>query len=155
MQELFQITIILGASLLATIISRRIGIPAVVGQLLLGIILAPSALGLIHKTETLEFLAEIGVMLLMFLAGLESNFKLLKRYLKPSLLLALLGVLAPFLVYFSLMTFKNGNLTVAIFYGIAFAATSVSITVEVLQEYGQLSSRAGAEFLYERSDRCR
>lgn len=147
MQELLQITIILGASLLATTLSQRLGVPAVVGQLLLGIMLSPSVLGVIHGTHTLAFLAEIGVMLLMFLAGLESDLHLLKKYLKPSLLVASLGVLVPFVTYTALMSYIGGNISVAIFYGIAFAATSISITVEVLQEYGKLSSRAGAVIL--------
>ncbi|GFH41816.1 sodium:proton antiporter [Lactococcus hodotermopsidis] len=147
MQELFQITLILGASLMATVVSRRIGMPAVVGQLLLGILLAPSVLGLIHGTETLEFLAEIGVILLMFLAGLESDFDLLKKYMKPSLLVAILGVIVPLIAYAGLTAYMGYKPPIALFYGIVFAATSVSITVEVLQEYGKLTTQAGAVIL--------
>ncbi|GAB2023131.1 cation:proton antiporter [Pseudolactococcus yaeyamensis] len=147
MQELIYITIILGASLFVTVISRRIGIPVVVGQILIGIILTPSMLGLIHGTHTLDFLAEIGVILLMFLAGLESDFDLLKKYMKPSLVIAIFSVLVPLLIYAGVTTYIGYKLPVAIFYGIVFSATSVSITVEVLQEYGKLSSRAGAVIL--------
>ncbi len=147
MQELMDITIILGASLMATVISRRIGIPVVVGQILIGIILTPSMLGVIHGTHTLKFLAEIGVILLMFLAGLESDFGLLKKYLKPSLLIAIFSVLVPLLVYAGVTNYLGYHLPVAIFYGLVFSTTSVSITVEVLQEYGKLSSRAGAVIL--------
>ncbi|GAX48263.1 hypothetical protein RsY01_1878 [Lactococcus reticulitermitis] len=140
-------TIILGASLIATVISRRIGVPVVVGQILIGIILTPSMLGVIHGTHTLEILAEIGVILLMFLAGLESDFSLLKKHLKPSLLIAIFSVLVPLFVYAGMTTYIGYQLPVAIFYGLVFSATSVSITVEVLQEYGKLSSRAGAVIL--------
>lgn len=147
MQELVYITIILGASLVATVLSRRVGVPVVVGQILIGIILTPGMLGVIHGTHTLEFLSEIGVILLMFLAGLESDFGLLKKYMKPSLFIAILSVLVPLFVYAGVTMYIGYKLPVAIFYGIVFSATSVSITVEVLQEYGKLSSRAGAVIL--------
>lgn len=77
MHIIIQITIILLASVLATLISKRIGIPAVVGQLLVGIIIGPAMLGLVHQNQVLHVLSEIGVILLMFLAGLEANFDLL------------------------------------------------------------------------------
>ncbi|GFH39687.1 cation:proton antiporter [Lactococcus insecticola] len=147
MQELSQITLILVVSLFATIISKRIGIPAVVGQLLVGIILAPSVLGLIHETHTLAFLAEVGVILLMFLAGLESDLSLLRKYFRPSLVIAIMGVIVPLFAYAGLTYLLGYQTPVAIFYGIVFAATSVSITVEVLQEYGKLSSKAGTVIL--------
>lgn len=147
MTELIQITIILLASFLATTFSKRFGIPAVVGQLLVGIIVSPAILGLVKQTEILHFLSEIGVILLMFLAGLEADLGLLKKYLKPSLLVAISGVMIP-LLFFTLYTKTLGyDSNTALFYGIVFAATSVSITVEVLQEYGEVKSKAGAVIL--------
>ncbi len=143
MNDIFQLTLILVASLIATVVSRRLKIPAVVGQMLIGILLAPSVLGLIHGGHTLEVMSEIGVILLMFLAGLESDLTVLKKNFKPSMLVAIAGVLVP-LVVFGLAALSLGrDLSTSFFYGIVFAATSVSITVEVLQEYGKLSTRAG------------
>lgn len=143
MNDIFQITLILLASLLATIFSKRLKIPAVIGQMLVGIILAPSLLGWISGGHTIEVMSEIGVILLMFLAGLESDLRVLKQNFKPSMLVAVLGVIFPLLIFGLVAFFLGKGLSTSFFYGIVFAATSVSITVEVLQEYGKLSTRAG------------
>lgn len=100
MQELFQITIILISSFLAIEASKKLAIPAVVGQLLVGIIIGPSLLNLVHQGEIIHFLSELGVILLMFLAGLEADLGLLKRYLKPSLAVAISGVIIPVGLFF-------------------------------------------------------
>lgn len=147
MNDIFQLTLILVASLVATLIARRIRIPAVVGQILIGIVLAPAALGWLQGGHTIEVLSEIGVILLMFLAGLESDLGVLKKSFKPALLVALAGVLVPLLVFWGVTTMMGYTFSTAIFYGIVFAATSVSITVEVLQEYGKLSTKAGSIIL--------
>ena len=147
MNDIFQLTLILEASLVATLIARRIRIPAVVGQILIGIVLAPAALGWLQGGHTIEVLSEIGVILLMFLAGLESDLGVLKKNFKPALLVALAGVLVPLLVFWGVTTMMGYAFSTAIFYGIVFAATSVSITVEVLQEYGKLSTKAGSIIL--------
>lgn len=147
MNDIFQLTIILLASLLATVVSRKLKIPAVVGQMVMGVILAPGVLGWIHGGHTIETLSEIGVILLMFLAGLESDFSVLRKNLKASLLIAMTGVLVPLFVFWGLAHLLGYGFSTAIFYGIVFAATSVSITVEVLQEYGKLGTRAGAIIL--------
>ena len=147
MNDIFQLTLILVASLVATLIARRIRIPAVVGQILIGIVLAPAALGWLQGGHTIEVLSEIGVILLMFLAGLESDLGVLKKNFKPALLVALAGVIVPLLVFWGVTTMMGYAFSTAIFYGIVFAATSVSITVEVLQEYGKLSTKAGSIIL--------
>ncbi|USJ20079.1 cation:proton antiporter [Lactococcus formosensis] len=147
MNDIFQLTLILVASLVATLIARRIRIPAVVGQILIGIVLAPAALGWLQGGHTIEVLSEIGVILLMFLAGLESDLGVLKKNFKPALLVALAGVIVPLLVFWGVTTMMSYAFSTAIFYGIVFAATSVSITVEVLQEYGKLSTKAGSIIL--------
>ncbi|MEY8444176.1 cation:proton antiporter [Lactococcus ileimucosae] len=147
MNDIFQLTLILVASLVATLIARRIRIPAVVGQILIGIVLAPAALDWLHGGHTIEVLSEIGVILLMFLAGLESDLSVLKKNFKPALLVALAGVLVPLLVFWGVTAMMGYAFSTAIFYGIVFAATSVSITVEVLQEYGKLSTKAGSIIL--------
>ncbi|MCA9746245.1 MAG: cation:proton antiporter [Lactococcus sp.] len=110
-------------------------------------VLAPAALGWLQGGHTIEVLSEIGVILLMFLAGLESDLGVLKKNFKPALLVALAGVLVPLLVFWGVTTMMGYAFSTAIFYGIVFAATSVSITVEVLQEYGKLSTKAGSIIL--------
>jgi len=147
MHELVSITIILVASLLAAQFSGRIGIPAVVGQLLVGIIIGPAMLGWVHSGETIHFLSELGVILLMFLAGLEADLTLLRKYLKPSLLVAITGVIIPIATFFLTLHLMGQDVKTALFYGIVFAATSVSITVEVLQEYNKVQTDTGAVIL--------
>ena len=83
MNDILQITIILAFSFIATIISRRIQIPEVVGLMVIGVILSPSLLGWVTGGHTIEVISEVGLILLMFLAGLESDIELLKKYLKP------------------------------------------------------------------------
>ena len=143
MEDIFQITIILFFSMLATLLSKKLKIPEVVGQMLIGIILAPSVLGLINGGHTIEVMSEIGVILLMFLAGLESDLEVLKKNLKPSILVALSGVIIPITIFGIVAFYSGRSISTSLFYGIVFAATSVSITVKVLQEYGYLSTKAG------------
>ncbi|WP_159564801.1 cation:proton antiporter [Streptococcus halichoeri] len=147
MHLIFEITVILFSSMLAILVSKRIGIPAVVGQLLVGIIVGPTLLDLVHQSQIIHFLSEIGVILLMFLAGLEANLALLKKYLKPSLLVAITGVVFPLVIFYFTTKATGYSTQTALFYGIVFAATSVSITVEVLQEYHKLKTRTGAVIL--------
>lgn len=129
--------------MLATLLSKKLKIPEVVGQMLIGIILAPSVLGLINGGHTIEVMSEIGVILLMFLAGLESDLEVLKKNLKPSILVALSGVIIPITIFGIVAFYSGRSISTSLFYGIVFAATSVSITVKVLQEYGYLSTKAG------------
>lgn len=144
MHSIFEIVVILVASLLAGAISERLNIPAVVGQLLVGIVIGPPILGLVHQGEVLHFLSELGVILLMFMAGLEADLSLLKKYLKPSLLVAITGVIVPMGVFYVLTQTMGFTVSKSIFYGLVFAATSISITVEVLQEYDKVSTDIGA-----------
>ena len=143
MNDILQITIILAFSFIATIISRRIQIPEVVGLMVIGVILSPSLLGWVTGGHTIEVISEVGLILLMFLAGLESDIELLKKYLKPSLLVALTGVFIPILIFGAVSIGLGHDISTSFFYGIVFSATSVSITVQVLQEYGKLSTKAG------------
>ena len=82
------LSLILIVTALAGHISVRMGMPAVIGQLISGIILGPAVLGWVTATSFIKDFAELGVIILMFMAGLESNLQLLKKYWKPSLLVA-------------------------------------------------------------------
>ena len=129
------------------ILARKCKAPQVVGELIAGIVLGPSVLGLVQQSDFLAQMAEIGVILLMFLAGLESDLSLLKKYFKPGMFVALLGILFP--VFFGWLTgeaFQVAN-NEAIFFGIILAATSVSISVEVLKELNVVNTKEGSTIL--------
>lgn len=147
MQTLLEITIILIASLMATLLANRLAIPAVVGQLCVGILIGPSLLNLVHEGHVMHFLAEIGVILLMFLAGLEANLELLRKYFKPSLVVAISGVVIPMVAFYYVGIALGFPINTAVFYGLVFAATSVSITVEVLQGCQKVRTKIGAVIL--------
>ncbi|KRO03976.1 Kef-type K+ transport system, membrane component [Levilactobacillus paucivorans] len=147
MNLLMSLTLILLATTVVGHYSTRIGIPAVIGQLLVGVIIGPAVLGWISLTHVLESYAEIGVIILMFIAGLESDLKLLKRYLKPSVFVALLGVIVPMIGTYLVGMVYNLGMVESLFISVIFAATSVSISVEVLKEMNAMSSREGTTIL--------
>lgn len=147
MEFLGALSLILIVTAFAGHFSRRIGIPAVIGQLLVGIIMGPAVLGEVHNDAFMHYFSEIGVIILMFIAGLESDLKLLKKYLRPAFAVAVSGVIFPIiLIYFfgRLFHFSNEE---AIFLGVTFSATSVSISVEVLKELKKLKSKEGTTIL--------
>ncbi|MDN2452198.1 cation:proton antiporter [Lactobacillus sp. UCMA15818] len=141
------LVIILLFTTLAGHLTARVGIPAVLGQLLIGIIIGPGVLNIIHPTDLIEQFAEIGVILLMFMAGIESNMQQLKKYFKPALAVALSGVLLPVIVMGTASFCFGYHFQEALFIGVVFSATSVSISVVVLREFKALNSKEGATVL--------
>ena len=141
------LTLVLLSTAVVGHLCRRINIPAVVGQLLVGIILGPAVLGWVANNSFMHTFSEIGVIILMFMAGLESDLDLLKRYLKPSLAVAVFGVILPVGLVYWFGTFFDLTTEGALFLGVTFAATSVSITVEVLKEMNKLTSKEGSTIL--------
>ena len=144
------IAIILAATKLLGMATKRIAMPQVVGALLAGLILGPACLGLLRETEFLDELSELGVIVLMFTAGLETDVKELKKSGGPAFLIALIGVLVPLAGGTALAAvFHPGEafLLQDIFIGVILTATSVSITVETLREMGRLSTRSGNAIL--------
>lgn len=136
---------------IATIIfgwgAHRFGMPIIVGQLLAGIIIGPSVFKLVSISHELNSIAEIGVLLLMFIVGIETDIKQLLSHIKTSLTVALLGALLPLGTFFLLAQIFHYNTVQSIFWGIVFSATSVSITAEVLSEYNQLKTKSGVTIL--------
>lgn len=147
MELLRDLTLILLATTIVGHFSTRIGVPAVIGQLLVGVVMGPALLGWLKLTSSLESFAQIGVIILMFIAGLESDLQLLKRYLKPSVLVAILGVIVPVAGSYLVAVSYHLPQTESLFISVIFAATSVSISVEVLKEMNALSSREGTTIL--------
>lgn len=147
---LVDLAIILLSTKALGVITRKFQLPQVVGALLAGLILGPAVLGVIHETELIHDLAEIGVIIIMFSAGTEVDIKELKKTGKASVIVALFGVIVPLLGGFlvsSLFNLSLKPLLENIFIGVILTATSVSITVETLQEMGKLKTKAGTIIL--------
>ena len=149
---LFDLALILISTKLFGLITKKVRMPQVVGALLAGVILGPAVLNVLSETEFIQKLAELGVIVLMFTAGLETDINQLKKTGKASFIIAVLGVIIPLAGgFFIASIFNKGNNINAIlqnvFIGIILTATSVSITVETLKEMGKLSTRAGNAIL--------
>ena len=133
--------------------SERVHMPQVVGALIAGVLVGPSCLGWVGETDFLIKTAEIGVIILMFNAGLDTDLEELKTTGFASFIIAVIGVVVPLAggigVY---LLFENDpvdplNMLKAAFIGVVLTATSVSITVETLREMGKLKSRVGTAVL--------
>lgn len=121
---------------------ERIGQTAVLGELLAGVIIGPGVLGLVHESEALHALAELGVLILLFEVGLESDLGDLLRAGIQAALVALVGVVVPFAVGFGIMRGLGHPPLVAVFVGATLTATSVGITARVLADLGRLQDVA-------------
>ena len=95
MEFLGILCLILITTTLAGVACKRVGIPAVIGQLLVGIVLGPAMLNIVHQDVFVHDFSEIGVIMLMFIAGMECELELLKKYAKPSVMVAILGIVLP------------------------------------------------------------
>lgn len=147
MHFLGELILILLTTVLLGQLFARFNMPAVVGELLSGIVLGPALLNLVKPNDIISLFSQFGVILLMFLAGLESDLDLLKKYFKLSFTVAGIGVVLP-VIFMGLASYAFGMKPLeAIFIGIVFAATSVSISVVVLKEAHQLQTRAGTAIL--------
>ena len=125
----------------------KINLPSVVGQLVAGIIIGPAILNIVKPTSLISSLAELGVILLMFISGLESDLNLLKKYFKPSIIVAILGIVFPVIgIFYTSKLFRLSNVE-SLFIGVIFAATSVSISVAVLKSMKALNTESGITIL--------
>lgn len=157
LQVLLLFSIIILSSKAAGALSKRLGQPAVLGELLIGLILGPTALNMMHwapftETELLhglvKYLAEFGVIFLMFLAGLETDLKEMKRVGLAAFAGATGGVALPFLVGAVIARYiGHFEWFESIFIGTIMTATSVSISAQTLIELGQLKSKEGTTIL--------
>ena len=152
------LAIIMISSKILGLFTRKIHMPAVVGALVAGVILGPSCLNLITLTGDtgvfLEQMAELGVILLMFNAGLETDLSELKKNGVASFVTALIGVIVPLIggflgyAFFFHTDFSDyDEVLKAVFVGVVLTATSVSITVETLREMGKLKGKVGTTIL--------
>ena len=135
-------TAILGAKLFGEL-AERIGQPAVLGELFVGVLLGPSLLGLVPLSDGILLVAEIGVLLLLFEVGLETDLEELGRVGGAAMAVAVVGMVVPFLGGYVVTRAAGYPALTAIFVGAALTATSIGITSRVLSELKMLASREG------------
>lgn len=136
------------------IMARKCKAPQVVGEIIAGLLIGPSILGIVQQTDFLVEMAEIGVVLLMFSAGLETDLKELLKTGPVAFLIACAGVFIPllggtllYMGFYGASPFGSDQFYVAVFMGVIMTATSVSITVQSLKEMGKLKGRVGTTIL--------
>lgn len=136
------------------ILARKLKAPQVVGEIIAGLLIGPSILGLVQQSDFLLDMAEIGVVLLMFSAGLETNLKELLKTGPKALLIACAGVFVPliggallYMGFYGAAPWGSEAFYKAVFMGVILTATSVSITVETLKEMGKLKGKVGTTIL--------
>ncbi|NWF84678.1 MAG: cation:proton antiporter [Bryobacteraceae bacterium] len=140
-QLALQMLLVFGAAKLLAELAERVRMPGIVGGLLSGILLGPSLLNLIQYNDLLHALAELGVMFLLFQVGLEVKVSELLRVGKTALLVAVSGVLVPFVMGYAIYIGAKHPQAEALFMGAAMVATSVGITAQVLSSKGLLEHR--------------
>jgi Kef-type K+ transport system membrane component KefB len=121
---------------------QRLGQTAVLGELLAGVVIGPGVLGLVHDSEVLHALAELGVLILLFEVGLESDLDELLQAGAQATAVALVGVAVPFAAGFAVMHAFGHPPLVAVFVGATLTATSVGVTARVLSDLGRLQEAA-------------
>ncbi len=155
LQLALTLAILIAAAKAGGLISVRLGQPSVLGELIIGILLGPTLVDVLHLSfitdehlpEVIHELAEIGVILLMFLAGLELHISDLAKSGKSSALIGSLGVFFPLILGVGLTLIFPLPLDEAIFLGLILSATSVSISAQTLMELQVLRSRVGISLL--------
>jgi Kef-type K+ transport system membrane component KefB len=155
LQLTIALAILIFAAKVGGYISYRLGQPSVLGELLVGIVLGPSVINILHLPyftnehlgETIHEMAEIGVMLLMFIAGLELHISDLAKSGKVAAISGVMGVFVPLLMGAGVGLLFSLELQPSFFMGLILAATSVSISAQTLMELKVLRSRVGITLL--------
>jgi Kef-type K+ transport system membrane component KefB len=144
---LLPLAAILAGTRIAAVFSQRFGLPAVFGELCFGFLVGPAVLNWIQPSETMQFVADLGVIILMFLAGLETDMNSIRSVGKASLLAATGGVILPLIGGYALGIAFGMPAPHALFLGAVLTATSVSVSAQTLRELGKLRTREGATII--------
>lgn len=151
---LLDLAIIVITSKFFGLIARKLKAPQVVGQIIAGLLIGPSVLGIVDLTDFISQMAEIGVILLMFSAGLETNIKDLMKTGLKAFLIACAGVFIPliggtllYMGFYGAAAVGTDKFYSALFIGVIMTATSVSITVQSLRELGKLKGEVGTTIM--------
>lgn len=130
-----------------SMITGKIHMPKMLGGLIAGVLLGPAVFNIIQTNNILEFLANLGIILIMFLAGMETSLKKFMAGTKKFVIIASLGVVIPLLFGFLFSKCYTLDNSLNLFFGIVITATSVSITVESLMEMKKLKTNVGMAIL--------
>ncbi len=148
------LAIIIIAAKVCGIIARKLHAPQVVGQIIAGLLIGPCVLGFVSQTDFLMQMAEVGVILLMFSAGLETDLKELVKTGPVAFLIACAGVFIPlicgavfYMAFYGFAPWGSEEFYKAVFVGTILTATSVSITVQALKDMGKLKGKVGTTIL--------
>ena len=151
---MWDLTIIIFFAKIFGLIARKLRAPQVVGEIVAGLLIGPSVLGWVQLNGFIDVCAQIGVVLLMFSAGLGTNLRDLLRTGPKALVIACAGVLVPlaggtllYMAFYGFAPWGSEKFFTAVFIGVIMTATSVSITVETLKELGKLKTELGTTIL--------
>ncbi|MDR6550627.1 cation:proton antiporter [Paenibacillus qinlingensis] len=147
MAFILQLMVIILSTKIAGDVSVRLGQPSVLGKLIIGVLIGPAVLGWVQPSEIISAFSNIGVLLLMFFAGLETDIKELNNNRTSSLSVAVGGIILPLLLGYITGIIIGMETAHALFLGLLLSATSVSISVQTFKELGQLQSRESTTVL--------
>ena len=137
----FDLLILLTGVWLVAVTLRPLGLPTIMGELIVGVLVGPAVFGLIEPSEAITLLAEIGIFFLMFHAGVETQPREFFDALKRSLGVALVGAIVPFAVSFGVATAFGLDPVAATFVGLTMTATAVVVTLKTLKDVGLADTR--------------
>ncbi len=148
----FSLALILFFAKALGLVMRKFKLPEVIGSLLAGLLLGPNLLGWVNDSELLTGISQIGVVFIMFSAGLETDLKQIRSAGKPSVVITLLGVVVPMALGFGTACLFRGvdsseTILHNLYYGVILTATSVALTVATLKELGKLNGKVGTSVL--------
>lgn len=146
---LVKLMIIIVAAKVCGTIASRLGQPSVLGEIIAGILIGPAVFGFVHTNghDVIHLFSELGVIFLMFFAGVETNLKDLTSSMKSALTVAVFGVILPFIGGYIVGINFGMDATHAVFLGIVLTATSVSISVQTFRELNYMHTKESATVL--------
>jgi len=143
MEHFYPFFLIIFAGVFLSMIVRRVHVPWVVGLILAGILIGPHAFNLLSITPTVEFIAQVGLVFLMFMAGLETKLSSFRHFQSKLLLLAFINGALPFAVGLATAYAFGYTSTSALLVGIIFISSSIAVVIPSLERHGLLHSRLG------------
>ena len=129
-------------------IFERFKQPAMIGEIIAGVVLGPSLLGIIHETEDIKVISELGIFLLVVMAGLEINLDDILKSLKgKNIVVSMLAFLIPILFGFGVGYIFRQGLTTSLFMGLCIAVTALPVSIRILMDIGEINSKIGQKII--------